>query len=100
MPKRVEDEVNRLDGVKQNCKLSNLELTTPKKNVQHAITTGLTKPLLGEARPNSLFSDKEVVLLRRLYSSRKISMPHIARQKKTSVGVVSLMINGKTYKHV
>jgi hypothetical protein len=36
--------INHIDGDKHNCRLENLELTTPKGNSAHAFATGLSKP--------------------------------------------------------
>jgi len=52
--------VNHLDGNKQNCALSNLELTTYTVNNNHAVRSGLIFVALGEDKPNAVFSDAEV----------------------------------------
>jgi hypothetical protein len=57
--------INHKDGDKLNNHISNLEVVTQKKNVQHAYASGLMKPtgLKGEKNPNAVLTDAQRVEL-------------------------------------
>lgn len=93
-------EVNHKDGVKRNNKPRNLELVSAQYNTLHALKTGLTQPIKGEDKPNSKFTDKQVVRYRRLVKFRLMTITEVARTCNCSVATASSMINIHTYRHV
>ncbi len=100
LPEDPELQLNHRDGVKSNCRLSNLELTDNSGNVRHALATGLRTEPRGELRPNSKFLDSEVKRLRKYFSEYDLSHHELA----DSLGVHPLtlfsMLRGDTYGHV
>lgn len=92
--------LNHADGNKQNCRLSNLELTDSVGNNQHAVDTGLVYFPKGEDKVNAKFTDTEVRQLRKQFAKGDLSRSALAKQKGTSIGVVSGMLKGRTYGHV
>lgn len=49
-------QINHKDGDKLNFDLDNLEWCTGKQNIEHSVSTGLRKYLLGEANKDSRFT--------------------------------------------
>jgi HNH endonuclease len=100
LPKDPELRINHIDGIKSNCRLSNLELTDDSGNNKHALRLGLSVPLLGEAKPNACFLDKEVIRFRKLYAAHKITVAQVANVKGIHKVTAHMMLMGKTYKHL
>jgi hypothetical protein len=99
-PKDPKLVINHIDGNKQECKLRNLELTCNSVNVCHAISTGLNKPLKGEEKPNSIFSNKEVKRLRKYFSVYDVTHRELASELKVHSLTLFCMLRGDTYKHI
>lgn len=93
--------LNHIDGNKQNCALSNLELVSVKENNRHAQRAGLVYIPKGEEKPNAIFSDADVRKLRKLFATdRSITCKQIALQYNCHVCSVSSMLKGQWYKHI
>lgn len=52
-------QINHIDGVKSNNRLSNLELVTPLQNIQHAFSLGLKSGSPGETNSMAKLTDDE-----------------------------------------
>lgn len=81
------DEVNHLDGVKQNNEHKNLEWTARQANVTHSVETGLTKkrkPIVGTCVKTGA-------------STEYLSATHAAHAmgNKGRCGTISMAANGK-----
>jgi len=88
-------EMNHLDGNKSNCAKSNLELTTRKKNMKHAVE------VLG-VRLGRLTND-EVYDIRKAfpkYKNPKVGIKNLAKKVNVSPHVILNVINKFTYKNV
>lgn len=92
--------LNHIDGNKLNNAISNLELVTHKRNINHAIQTGLIPVSKGEDRPNAKFTNEQVREFRRLYALGEISIEEIAERVGCHVVTVNYMVNYKTYKSI
>jgi len=70
--------INHKDGNKLNNHVSNLEVVTQKKNVQHAFANGLMRPtgLKGEKNPNAALTDMQraEIVRRRLAGESSTSL--------------------------
>ena len=53
-------EVNHIDGVKDNNCIGNLEYVSPSENIRHAFSSKLMLPQKGECNPSSSHSEDEV----------------------------------------
>lgn len=93
--------LNHIDGNKQNCALSNLELVSVKENNRHAQKAGLVYIPKGEEKPNAIFSDEDVRELRKLFATNpNITCKQIALQYNCHIGSVSSMLKGVWYRHI
>lgn len=92
-------QINHKDGIKANCRLSNLETVSSKENSEHARRNNLVFINTGDGKPNALWSDEEVQHYRKLFRQRKVRPTDIAREYSCSIATVSYMLNRKTYKH-
>lgn len=75
-PKRYEC-VNHLDGNKLNNHYLNLEKTTNRKNIQHAVEIGIFN-IKGEKHPSVKLTEIQVIEMRRLRKEHKMTHEAIA----------------------
>jgi hypothetical protein len=95
-------ELNHIDGDKGNPRLSNLELMTHSRNLEHAVAEGLYVPAFGEGKPAAILTDKRVIRLRKLWKSwqgyqtdfRKLHAPDVADPTLRKV------LDGRTWTHL
>lgn len=90
--------INHIDGCKTNNWAENLEYCTRSHNVQHAYNNGLAE--IGENHPKAKLTEAQVIEIRRLYASSKITKKAIA--KKFGVGRTCILniIRCITWKHI
>lgn len=92
--------LNHIDGNKLNNAISNLELVTHKRNIDHAIATGLINIPKAEDRSNAKFTNSQVREFRRLFDTGQISIDQIAERVGCHPVTVNYMVNRKTYQSV
>lgn len=90
-------EVNHLDGVKDNNKLSNLEWVSRSENVKHAFKTGLATPLRGSKNPTSKIDEHQALTIKN-YLKDGMGPTEISRIMKISVNICKDISRGKTWK--
>lgn len=62
------DEINHIDGNKQNNAVSNLEYVTHKENMQHAFKNNLVKMKYGDKHHSTKYPDSLVIQIKELIS--------------------------------
>ena len=92
--------LNHLDGNKLNNAISNLELVTQKRNIDHAVETGLSYFPKAEDKPNAKFTNDQVREFRRLFANGEISVEGIRLITDAHRKTIEDMLNRKTYKSI
>lgn len=81
-------EVDHIDGVRKNCRLTNLRWVTPSENRRHAYGLGNKKRKLSEAA---------IAELRALYATGQFSQTELAQRFGVTQMMVSLIVREKVY---
>ena len=93
------EQVNHLDGNKENNKVSNLEWCDKYHNIKHSIYTGLRSDMVGTNNHQSKLDDMKVKEIKRLLKNN-ITCTEIANIFSVSVSVISCIKTGKRWTHV
>lgn len=92
-------EVNHMDGVKTNDRISNLEAITAAGNIQHAYRTGLNVAKCGEQSSAARLTESQVLEIRRLLS-QGIPQRVVAARYGLSQSNVSSIYQRRTWRNV
>lgn len=93
------NEVNHIDGNKNNNIPSNLEWVTRSENVQHAFNKKLKLAIKGEVNNNAKLTESDVKEIREL-RKEGLTLRSIADKYKITAANVSEIVNYKTWKEV
>ena len=96
------ETVNHIDGIKTNNQADNLEWATHSENTQHSFDNGLQKPpcLKGTKNGRAKLLEKEVLEIRRLYSTGDYSYRALAKMFGVDHSLIGYIIRRKLWKHV
>jgi DNA-binding MarR family transcriptional regulator len=91
-------QVNHKNGVKNDNRLENLEWSTIKENIKHALETRLTK--VGSDRSDSKLTDSQVLEIRELFATKKYSFSELGRMFNVDGSGIGRIVKGLKWKHL
>ena len=100
------DQVNHIDGIKNNNNLNNLEWVTGKENMQHSFSMGLEKGRKGEEHNMAKLTNEDVLTIRKLYaggitdSGKKYSQRELARMYGLRQSTIWGILHRKNWSHI
>lgn len=103
--------VNHIDGDKHNNCVENLEWATQSENNYHKYRTGLdsvsdrhrkimSECRLGEKHPNTTFKERDIIKIRKLYSTGDYTQREIGDMYNVCNGTIGCIIRRETWGHV
>ncbi len=91
-------QINHIDSNRTNNILSNIEWCTPKENIQHMIKFG--KYRVGVECKSSKLKEEQVIEIRELYKSSKISFRTLGKMFNLHPSTVGDIIYRNNWKHI
>jgi len=92
-------DVNHINNVRDDNRVSNLEWATRKENIRHAVRAG-THSLVGENHHSSILTEKLVRQLRKEWQEIGGRKSDLADKYGLPHGVVGKVLRGTTWSHV
>lgn len=92
------DEVNHLDGDKENNFVWNLEWCTHSENMLHAYRTGLNHS--GEKNSQSIYTEKQIHQVCKLLQANKLPKPKISEETGVAIYTIDKILQGKKWRAV
>lgn len=97
-------QINHINGVKGDNRLSNLEVVTPSENTLHKFRVlghaAPNNPSFGEKNGSAKLTADQVQTMRETYAKGGISQPQLAKQYGVSLPLVSLIIRRRVWGHI
>lgn len=92
--------INHIDGDKLNNHIENLEYTTAKENIQHALKMGLRHAPAGESHYSTRLTQEQVIQIRVTYAAGGITYDRLGERFGLTRSAIYAIVKGRTWKHV
>jgi len=94
------NEVNHINGVKNDNRACNLEWVTHSENINHAVKTGLQHSLTSEKHWNVKLKKEQVEKIRKDYATNKYKQTELGRKYGVHKTTIGYIVNRKTWREV
>jgi len=92
-------EINHINGIKTDNRVSNLEYVTPKENTRHAINMGLVIRPKGEQSSAHKLKDADVLTVKKRLANGELA-GRIAKDYGLDTTTIRAIKIGQTWKHI
>jgi hypothetical protein len=95
-------EINHKNGIKSDCRVTNLEWVSRSQNIRHAYEKGLI-PTIGQrgARNfNTKLTEEKVIEMRRLYDERELTQKELAAMYQVSHLTAHRILRHLSWTHI
>lgn len=100
MKRENHNQVNHIDGDKENNNVKNLEWCDSIHNNRHAYRTGLNKGRKGEKNPSSKLKEKDVIVIKKKLKNKEMTQKEISSEYKVSASLISKINSGGIWSHI
>lgn len=91
-------DVNHIDLDKSNNNVSNLEWVNKRENMKHASLNN--DNCRGEGIASSKLTEKDVIKIRQMYSTKKYTYKDLSRIFKVANTTIGLIVRKETWRHL
>lgn len=93
-------ECRHLNGIRSDCRLSNLKWGTKAENYEDMVRHGTFVLQRGELDGNAKLTEVEVLEIRRLYATGGISQAALARRYRVSPTLICMVVRRLRWRHI
>lgn len=93
------NEINHIDGNKNNNHYSNLEWCTHKQNMEHCFRLGLRRNPIGSKNVKAKLKEEQVLKIRKLYANG-VKTKKLMEMFNVSKGIINDITARRTWKHI